>query len=73
MPGHIPCSVNMITRNSAKTLGAALESVSDFAEIVVGDGRAGTLRRKDSDGLVTEAELSKALDPRSMTEPERRD
>jgi fumarate hydratase class II len=33
---------------------------------------AGTLRRKDSDGAVSESELSKALDPRSMTEPERR-
>jgi len=31
-----------------------------------------TLRRKDSDGVVTESELSKALDPRSMTEPESR-
>jgi len=40
MPGHIPCSVNMLTRNSAATLPAALASVSEFAEIVVGDGRS---------------------------------
>ncbi len=38
MPGQIPCSVNMLTRNSAGTLEAALESVSDFAEILIGDG-----------------------------------
>lgn len=40
MPGDIPCSVNMLTRNSAGTLAAALESVSDFAEILIGDGRS---------------------------------
>jgi len=38
MPDRIPCSVNMLTRNSAGTLEAALQSVSDFAEIVIGDG-----------------------------------
>jgi fumarate hydratase class II len=31
--------------------------------------RAGTLRKKDSDAVVTEMELNKALDPRRMTEP----
>jgi fumarate hydratase, class II len=31
--------------------------------------KAGTLKKKDSDAVVTEAELNKALDPRSMTEP----
>ena len=31
--------------------------------------RAGTLKKKDSDAVVTEAELNKALDPRGMTEP----
>jgi fumarate hydratase class II len=31
--------------------------------------RAGTLRKKDSEAVVTEAELNKALDPRGMTEP----
>jgi fumarate hydratase class II len=33
--------------------------------------KAGKLKKKDSDKDVTEAELSKALDPRSMTEPEK--
>ena len=32
--------------------------------------RAGTLKKKDSDAAVTEAELNRALDPRSMTEPQ---
>jgi fumarate hydratase class II len=31
--------------------------------------RAGTLKKKDSDAVVTEGELNKALNPRSMTEP----
>jgi len=33
--------------------------------------RAGTLKKKDSDALVREEELNRALDPRSMTEPEK--
>src|SRR5438445_10974347 len=33
--------------------------------------KAGTLKKKDSDKAVTEAELNAALDPRSMTEPEK--
>lgn len=33
--------------------------------------KAGTLKKKDSDAKVTEAELSAALNPKSMTEPER--
>ncbi len=33
--------------------------------------RAGTLRKKDSESAVSEAELNAALDPRRMTEPER--
>ncbi len=33
--------------------------------------KAGTLKKKDSDKVVTEAELSTALNPRSMTEPDR--
>ena len=32
--------------------------------------RAGSLKKKDSDQLVREAELKAALDPRSMTTPE---
>jgi fumarate hydratase class II len=31
--------------------------------------KAGTLKKKDSSVVVTEAELNKALDPRGMTEP----
>ena len=31
--------------------------------------KAGTLKKKDSDAVVTEAELNKALEPRGMTEP----
>lgn len=38
VPGEVPCSVNVLTHNSAKTLDAALRSVSDFAEIIVSDG-----------------------------------
>jgi fumarate hydratase class II len=33
--------------------------------------RAGALRKKDGNAVVTEAELNAALNPRSMTEPER--
>ena len=33
--------------------------------------KAGTLKKKDSDQVVKEAELNAALDPRGMTEPER--
>ncbi len=33
--------------------------------------KAGTLKKKDSDAVVTEAELNAALDLRSMTEPEK--
>lgn len=40
MPGGIPCSVNLLTHNSAATLEAALASVSGFAEIVIGDGHS---------------------------------
>ncbi len=33
--------------------------------------RNGTLKKKDSDAVVTEAELNRALDPRRMTEPQK--
>jgi fumarate hydratase class II len=33
--------------------------------------KAGTLKKKDSDAVVKEADLAKALDPRGMTEPEK--
>jgi fumarate hydratase class II len=33
--------------------------------------KAGTLKKKDSDKVVSEAELNAALNPRSMTEPDK--
>lgn len=36
----IPCSVEILTRNSAATLERCLESVKDFAEIIVLDGNS---------------------------------
>ncbi|HEY4498585.1 MAG TPA: glycosyltransferase [Candidatus Paceibacterota bacterium] len=36
--GKIPCTVAVLTHNSDATLKAALESVKDFAEIIVCDG-----------------------------------
>lgn len=36
----IPCSVEILTRNSAQTLGRCLESVKDFAEIIILDGNS---------------------------------
>lgn len=36
----IPCSVEILTRNSGKTLERCLESVKDFAEIIVLDGNS---------------------------------
>lgn len=36
----IPCSVHVLTRNSEKTIGRCLASVSDFAEIIVFDGNS---------------------------------
>lgn len=45
MNSKIPCSVEILTRNSALTLERCLESVKDFAEIIVLDGNStdGTL------------------------------
>lgn len=40
MNGKIPCSVEILTRNSALTMERCLESVKDFAEIVVLDGNS---------------------------------
>ncbi|MBI2603994.1 MAG: glycosyltransferase, partial [Candidatus Harrisonbacteria bacterium] len=36
----IPCSVGVLTLNSAKTLARCLESFKDFAEIIVCDGNS---------------------------------
>jgi len=45
MHEKIPCSVEILTRNSARTLTRCLDSVKDFAEIIVLDGNSidGTL------------------------------
>jgi len=39
-PGKIPCSVGILTLNSAKTLPRCLESVKDFGEIIICDGNS---------------------------------
>jgi hypothetical protein len=46
--------------------GAARKTVRDLC---LEKMKAGTLKKKDSSEVVTEAELNKALDPRRMTEP----
>lgn len=38
MSGTIPCTVGILTKNSAATLPRALESVKKFAEIIICDG-----------------------------------
>lgn len=40
MTKTIPCSVQILTLNSAKTLEKCLESVKDFAEIIILDGNS---------------------------------
>lgn len=40
MQEKIPCSVQVLTLNSAKTLEKCLESINDFAEIIVLDGNS---------------------------------
>jgi len=49
----------------------AFKSGKTVRELCLERMRAGTLKKKDSDQLVRESELSTALNPRSMTEPER--
>jgi fumarate hydratase class II len=49
----------------------AFKSGKTVRELCLEKMRAGTLKKKDSDAAVTEAELNRALDPRGMTEPER--
>ncbi|MCC6417745.1 MAG: class II fumarate hydratase [Gemmataceae bacterium] len=48
----------------------AFKTGKTVRELCLEKMRAGTLRRKDSEAAVTEAELNRALDPRGMTEPE---
>ena len=48
----------------------AFKTGKTVRELCLEKMRAGTLKKKDSDAAVTEAELNRALDPRSMTEPQ---
>ena len=50
----------------------AFKSGKTVRELCLEKMRAGTLKKKDSDAVVREAELSAALNPRSMTEPEKK-
>ena len=54
----------------AKRLGMVAEFVKDRT-LALEKIKAGTLKKKDSDVVVKEAELTRALDPRAMTEPEK--
>ena len=49
----------------------AFKSGKTVRELCLEKMRAGTLKKKDSDAVVREAELNAALDPRSMTDPEK--
>jgi fumarate hydratase class II len=49
----------------------AFKSGKTVRELCLEKIRAGTLKKKDSDAVVKEAELTAALDPRGMTEPEK--
>src|SRR5262249_38030573 len=49
----------------------AFKTGKTVRELCLEKMRAGTLKKKDSDAVVTEAELKRALDPRGMTEPEK--
>jgi fumarate hydratase class II len=50
----------------------AFKSGKTVRELCLEKLRAGTLKRKDDGAVVKEAELTAALDPRGMTEPEKR-
>ena len=47
----------------------AFKAGKTVRELCLEKMKAGTLKKKESDTVVTEAELNKALDPRGMTEP----
>jgi fumarate hydratase class II len=50
----------------------AFKSGKTVRELCLEKMKAGKLKKKDSDAVVREAELKTALDPRGMTEPEKR-
>jgi hypothetical protein len=49
----------------------AFKSGKTVRELCQEKMRTGTLKKKESEVVVREAELKAALDPRSMTEPEK--
>ena len=49
----------------------AFKTGKTVRELCLEKMRAGTLKKKDTDAVLREAELHAALDPRSMTEPEK--
>jgi fumarate hydratase, class II len=49
----------------------AFQSGKTVRQVCLEKMRAGALRKKDSNAVVSQAELETALDPRSMTEPEK--
>jgi fumarate hydratase class II len=49
----------------------AFKTGKTVRELCLEKMRAGTLKKKDSEAVVSEGELKAALDPRGMTEPER--
>jgi fumarate hydratase class II len=49
----------------------AFKSGKTVRDLCLEKMRAGTLKKKDSEAVVRESELNAALDPRSMTEPEK--
>ncbi len=49
----------------------AFKSGKTVRQLCLEKMKAGTLKKKDSDSVVSEAELNRALDPRRMTEPEK--
>lgn len=61
----IPATVGILTRNSEKTIGRALASVADFAEIIVCDGGSGdaTLLIAEKSGAKIINQYAKFLKP----------
>ncbi|MCI0458152.1 MAG: class II fumarate hydratase [Gemmataceae bacterium] len=57
---------------AAKIAKEAFQTGKTVRQLCLEKMRAGTLKKKDSDSVVSEAELHWALDPRGMTEPEKR-
>jgi fumarate hydratase class II len=77
--GQVEKSLSMVTSlnpligydAAAAIAKEAFKSGKTVRDLCLDKIRAGTLKKKDSDQVVKETELTAALDPRSMTEPER--